>query len=103
MKVIRPPFDKWSDEDFSRALRKSFTGPPFSDAGNRCETIWSALGIRWRIRWDNAHQFLASCDYLADGGDCEGLNDAIDGRRQGQTIETNFRLVAIRALFFGQA
>jgi hypothetical protein len=58
MKVIRPPFDKWSDEDFSHALRKSFTGPPFSDAGNKCETVWSALGIRWRVRWVNNYAAL---------------------------------------------
>lgn len=58
MKAIRPPFDKWSDADFSRALRKNFTGPPFSDAGNRCEAVWSALGIRWRIRWDNSYEAL---------------------------------------------
>ena len=58
MKVIRPPFDKWSEEQFAKALRKSFTGPPFSDAGKRCETTWSALGIQWRIRWDNSYEAL---------------------------------------------
>jgi hypothetical protein len=62
MKVIRPPFDKWSDEDFSRALRKSFAGPPFSDAGNKCEAVWSALGIRWRVRWDNSYDALKVAD-----------------------------------------
>jgi hypothetical protein len=58
IKVIRPPFDKWSDEDFARALRNNFAGPPFSDAGDKCEAVWSALGIRWRIRWDNSYDAL---------------------------------------------
>lgn len=58
MKVIRPPFDKWSDEDFFGVLRKSFAGPPFSDAGSKCEAVWSALGIRWRVRWDNNYNAL---------------------------------------------
>lgn len=56
MGVIRPPFDKWTKEEFANALRKSFTGPPFSDAGKKCEVTWSALGVRWRVRWDNTYQ-----------------------------------------------
>lgn len=44
---------KWSEDDFDAALRNSFTGPPFSDAGSHCEVMWCAFGVRWRLRWPN--------------------------------------------------
>ena len=49
---------KWCDGDLALALRNSFTGPPFSDAGSQCEVVWAAHGIRWHIRWDNDYEAL---------------------------------------------
>ncbi len=53
MEAFEAAAAKWSDGDFEIALRNSFTGPPFSDAGQNCEAMWSAFGVRWRLRWPN--------------------------------------------------
>jgi hypothetical protein len=47
-----------SEERFEAVLHNSFTGPPFADAGARCEVMWSAHGIRWRMRWENRYEAL---------------------------------------------
>ncbi len=48
----------WSERDFEAALRNSFTGPPFGDAGPSCEVMWSVFGVRWRLRWPNNYETL---------------------------------------------
>lgn len=58
MEAFQAAAIKWSDGDFDTALRNSFTGPPFSDAGQHCEVMWSAFGVRWRIRWPNDYDTL---------------------------------------------
>lgn len=58
MEAFKTAADKWSDSDFEAALRNSFTAPPFSDAGQRCEVMWSAFGVHWRLRWPNDYDTL---------------------------------------------
>ncbi len=58
MEVFLAAAAKWSDADFEAALRKSFTGPPFSDAGETCEVTWFAFGVRWRLQWPNDYATL---------------------------------------------
>jgi len=58
MEVFQVAAAKWSDGDFETALRNSFTGPPFSDVGQSCEAMWSAFGVRWRLRWPNDYAAL---------------------------------------------
>ena len=58
MEAFQSAAVNWSDGDFDTALRNSFTGTPFSDAGQHCEVMWSAFGVRWRIRWLNDYDTL---------------------------------------------
>lgn len=56
---------KWNDADFDKALRNSFTGPPFSDAGHHCEVMWSAFGVHWHLRWQNDYTTLRVASEVA--------------------------------------
>jgi hypothetical protein len=51
-------FNSWTEEQFEAALHKSLTGPPLADAGSHCEVMWSAHGIRWRMRWENRFELF---------------------------------------------
>jgi uncharacterized membrane protein len=43
-----------------------FVGPPYSDAGEHCEVLWSALGVQWRFRWINGYtEFRVAAEVVA--------------------------------------
>jgi hypothetical protein len=58
MPVTAAPLAAWSEEQFEAALHNRCTGPPFADAGARCEVMWSTHGIRWRMGWVNRYELL---------------------------------------------
>jgi hypothetical protein len=49
----KPLIANWDEVQFKHALESTFTGPPFSDAGERCVCIWSAHGLRFSASWKN--------------------------------------------------
>jgi len=44
---------EWDETRFRQGLENTFTGPPFSDAGDRCICMWSAHGLRFSASWKN--------------------------------------------------
>jgi hypothetical protein len=46
-------------------LRESLVMPPFSDAGSEREVSWSALGVRWNLRWTNDYETSPRAEELA--------------------------------------
>jgi hypothetical protein len=49
----KPLIADWDEARFKHALENTFTGPPFSDAGDRCVCMWSAHGLRFSASWKN--------------------------------------------------
>jgi hypothetical protein len=53
MENAKPVIADWDEMRFKQALENTFTGPPFSDAGERCVCMWSAHGLRFSANWKN--------------------------------------------------
>lgn len=49
---------KWTEAQHQENLQTGFTGPPFSDTDENCETLWSCYGLRFWVRWENNHEAL---------------------------------------------
>lgn len=53
LEETRSMFSQWDQARFEGMLGETFTGPPFSDAGDKCVCMWAAHGLRFSARWDN--------------------------------------------------
>ena len=56
MKEVKPVVAGWDVDLFENALKTTFTGPPFSDAGEKCVCMWAAQGLRFSASWSNEYE-----------------------------------------------